>query len=367
MGVQELAVVGLAGSGIGAVLGLPMAWPSGRRSADVRLLGVATILLSAIAGLISARVAGLVPVSGLPEHAGNLLGLTALPLVVIYTRQATGATPLFRGVSLLWAPAIAYFAFLCAGTAIGSDTRVPFSRLLPVVLGFTAACAVQLWRRPAPRSSAMVPPGWIVGFLAVVNVAQIVRMNFGHVELVRAVVPLVMSCGFVAMVAFVAWRSAAARAESPAIAPASVAAMDKAVAPRYEKSGLDEAVAPELLERIDRALAHERLFARADLTLADLARAAGSTPHQVSEALNRYAVVSFHELLNRRRVEDVKAQLVDPSNDRFTIEGIGASAGFGSRSALYAAFRRIEGMTPAAYRAGGAGVRSCVSPSRTGR
>ena len=68
--------------------------------------------------------------------------------------------------------------------------------------------------------------------------------------------------------------------------------------------------------------------------------------------LNRYAGVSFHELLSRRRVDDVKAQLLDPANDGYTIEGIGLSAGFGSRSALYAAFRRLEGRTPAAFKKG---------------
>lgn len=351
MGVQELAVFGLAGSGIGTALGVPMAWPRGRRSPDVRLLGVATILLSMIAGLISARVAGLVPASGAPEHAVNLLGMSALPLVVVYTRQATGAPPFFRGAGLLWAPALGYLGYVIAGTAWGFDTDVRFAWLLPVVLGFTGFSAVHLWRRPSASSSALVPPAWVVGFLGVVNVAQIVRMSFGHVDLVRAIVPLVMSGGFVALVAFVAWRSAAAKPELLPV-PAPVAAAGKGVAPRYEKSGLDEAVAPELLERIERALTRDRLFARADLTLGELARAAGSTPHQVSEALNRYAGQSFHERLNRRRVEDVKAQLLDPANDRYTIEGIGLSAGFGSRSALHAAFRRIEGMTPAAFRAG---------------
>ena len=90
---------------------------------------------------------------------------------------------------------------------------------------------------------------------------------------------------------------------------------------------------------------------RPGLTLGRLADAVDCAPHQVSEVLNRHAKVGFHELLNRRRVAEVKAQLLDPAADRFTIEGIGAAAGFGSRSALYAAFRRLEGMTPAEFRA----------------
>ena len=57
----------------------------------------------------------------------------------------------------------------------------------------------------------------------------------------------------------------------------------------------------------------------------------------------------FHRLL--ALPDDVKAQLRDPHSDRYTIEGIGASAGFRSRSALYDAFHRREGMTPTAFRA----------------
>jgi AraC-like DNA-binding protein len=353
MGAQELAFMGLAGSGIGTVIGIPMAWPRGRQPADVRLLGVATILMSLIAGLISAKVAGLVASVDAAEHAVNLLGLTVMPLVVVYMRQATGLSPGFRGMGWLWAPVAVYLGHLLAGAVWRFDAEVPFAWLLPVVLAFTAASAGLLWRQPAPSTTTIVPPAWIVGFLVLVNVAQILRMVYGHVEIVRAIVPLAMSGGFVAMVAYVAWRSATiavvGRRPIAAIDPSAADTPDVGP-PRYEKSGLKEADAADLLAAIDRALAAGRRFARPDLTLSDLARAAGSTPHLVSEALNRYAGESFHQRLTQVRVADVKAQLLDRANDGYTIEGIGASAGFGSRSALYAAFRRLEGMTPAAFR-----------------
>ena len=165
-------------------------------------------------------------------------------------------------------------------------------------------------------------------------------MLYGHIALIRGVVPLVMSLGFLTVAAFFVWRALARVTEDATPA-----------APRYERSGLEESRAPDLLRRIEDTLTCDRLFARADLTLTDLARAVGLTPHQVSEILNRHAGVSFHDAVNRRRVEDVKAQLIDPASERFTIEGIGASAGFGSRSALYAAFKRFEGTTPSAFRA----------------
>lgn len=339
MGLEELAVVGLVGSGIGTALGVPLAWPRARRPVDLGLLGLALILMSAIAGLISARLAGLLPASAAVEHGINLIGLAAYPVALIYTRHAAGSPEAFRHVGALGTPAAAYLLYVLSCAALGRSTRVPFAWLLPVVLGFTAWSAAVLWRGRTTRSGAIVGPEWVVGFLIVLNAAQIVRMDFSHVPALRALVPLVLSGGFVAMVGFVAWRTAA-----PHEAPAT------AEPPRYERSALDGPAAQDLLGRIERAFGQERLFARTDLTLADLAASVGSTPHQVSEALNRYAGTSFRDLLNRRRVDDVKRQLLDASSNRFTIEGIGATAGFGSRSALYAAFRRLEGMTPAEFR-----------------
>ena len=340
MGAHELAFVGLAGSGFGTALGVPMVWPAARRPLDVRLLGGAVLLMSGIGALISARLAGLAPASSEVEHAINLLGLCAFPLLLLYTRHVSDAPLTFRGAGWWWAPAGVYLVFVAGRAYLGLDSRVPFAWLLPIALGFTVASIGTLWKR-GTRRTAVVPAEWLVTFVVLLNAAQIVRMEFGHIPLIRAAIPLVLSIGFVAMAAFAAWRTVAT----------TMAERVASVAPRYERSGLAESVAPDLLQRIDEALTRERLFARTDLTLAQLASAAGATPHQVSEALNRYARISFNDLINRRRVEEVKLQLLDPASERFTIEGIGRSAGFGSRSALYAAFKRYEGMTPAAFRA----------------
>lgn len=340
MGAHELAFVGLAGSSLGTALGMPMVWPRGERSLDVRLLGASVLLMAAIAALISARLAGLVPASTAVEHAINGLGLCTFPLLVLYTRYVCDASATLRRAAWWWLPAASYVAIVGGRALIGLETRVPFAYMLPIVLAFTTASLVILATRSDRRRTAVVPAEWVVTFAVIVNAAQIARMEFSHIAVIRAVVPLALSTGFIAMAAFAAWRTVAA---TSGVTVASAA-------PRYERSRLEEAVASDLLARIDQALTRDRLFARADLTLADLAAAVGATPHQVSEVLNRYADVSFHDLINRRRVEDVKAQLRDPASDGFTIEGIGASAGFGSRSALYAAFRRFEHTTPTAFR-----------------
>jgi AraC-like DNA-binding protein len=333
MGAHELALLGLAGSGLGTVLGLPLAWPRSGRPLDVRLLGNSVLLTSVVTALISARLAGLAPATAVTEHTINLLGLCAFPMVVLYARHAVGA-PVTAAQAAWWIPAAGYAVLIAVRALVGDSTRVPFVWLAPLVCGFTAAAAITLWRRRAHRRDVVIPAESIVAFVAVLNAAQLVRMEFGHIAIIRAIVPMVMSLGFVAIAAF-----------------ATGSAFTKAtVSRRYEHSGLDEPSARQLLSRIDEVLTRDRLYTRVDLTLTHLAAAVHATPHQVSEALNRYAGSSFTDVINRMRVEDVKAQLRDPVNDLFTIEGIGQSAGFGSRSALYTAFKRLEGVTPTVFR-----------------
>jgi AraC-like DNA-binding protein len=340
MGTLELAVVGLTGSGIGAAMAVPMVWPRRERRLGVRLMGGWLLALSAVAALISARVIGLLPGNAAVEHTINLLGFVAYPLFYLSVRQATQPVAGAKAVWWLWVPAVVYVVVLVARSAIDTNTRVPFAWILPFALGFTALCASLLLKGQAGRDAGIVPAAWMVAFLVLLNLAQIVRMLFGHVPPIRALVPLVATVGFTAIVALVVWRSADSGPRGAA----------RVRARRYEKSGLDEDAGKALLARVEQALSADRLFADPGLTLGKLAAAVGSTPHQVSEVLNRYANVTFHDRLNRRRVADVKAQLLDPAADRYTIEGIGASAGFGSRSALYAAFRRLEGMTPTEFR-----------------
>ena len=356
MGAYELAIVGLVGSSVGALLGTPFVWPGHPRRTEVRVLGAAVLAVAALGGLISARLAGLVPATAAVSHLVNALGLLAFPLAVSYVRLATGAArPLTGG---LVAPLLAYAAIAALRTAATGRSDVPFLWLLPVAAGFTLVGAVEVWRGQVSRD-ALVPPAWVVGFMALVNVAQVARMDLAHVPVARAGVPLALGLGVVVMMTWVVWQQVSTEGMSAAPVPAppsadAGAANEPAASPptaRYERSTLDDAAAQALLVRIDSALTANRLFARPDLTLAALARETASTPHLVSEALNRVGGTSFRDLVNRRRVDDVKAQLADPRNDGYTIEGLGASAGFGSRSALYHAFRLLEGTTPTAYRA----------------
>ncbi|HEX5214276.1 MAG TPA: helix-turn-helix domain-containing protein [Vicinamibacterales bacterium] len=346
MGTLELATVGLAGSAVGLMLGVPLIWPLPKRTAAARYLGGALVGLAAIGAIISARLVGILPPTPIVNHAINLLGLSTYPLLYLYLRAAGSSPGRARRPWALWLGAPAYLAMAVARQIATGEGAIPFSWMLPILVAFTALCTIAAVSssgsgRAVASGSQLVPPLWLVAFLILLNAAQITRMLFASTPAIRAIVPVVVSVGFLALVARVASRAFGAGRDG-LLAPAG---------PRYEKSAVDAAAAAALIARIDRVLREQRLFAEPALTLGRLAVAVDASPHQVSEVLNRFASTSFHELITQLRVEDVKAQLQLPEAEGYTIEGIGAAAGFGSRSALYAAFRRREGISPAQFRA----------------
>ena len=60
---------------------------------------------------------------------------------------------------------------------------------------------------------------------------------------------------------------------------------------------------------------------------------------------------NFVAVLNGFRLAEVKAALVDPTQEDVTIITIALDAGFGSLGRFNRAFREAEGMTPSEYRA----------------
>jgi AraC family transcriptional regulator of adaptative response/methylated-DNA-[protein]-cysteine methyltransferase len=87
-------------------------------------------------------------------------------------------------------------------------------------------------------------------------------------------------------------------------------------------------------------------------SLAELADAAGLSPTYLQRAFRRRYGVSPAEYHRARRFDQLKASLRDGAKVTDAVYG----AGFGSGSRVYEHSDRLFGMTPASYRAGGAGA-----------
>jgi AraC-like DNA-binding protein len=120
--------------------------------------------------------------------------------------------------------------------------------------------------------------------------------------------------------------------------------------PKYRYSDLTPEQAEAHYQKIIRALEEEKLYRRATLTLSGLASHLDIRASHLSQIINDRLGKNFNELLNQYRVEEVKARLADPENDRYTLLGLATEAGFNSKSTFHALFKQHTGMTPSQFK-----------------
>lgn len=103
-------------------------------------------------------------------------------------------------------------------------------------------------------------------------------------------------------------------------------------------------------QRIKKAMREQQLYRHSGMTLPDLAERIHLSKRLVSESVNAFSVSTFPEYLNQFRVIHAMERLDDPASDHMSIDQILDEAGFSSRSAFYAVFKKACGMTPKEYR-----------------
>ena len=105
-----------------------------------------------------------------------------------------------------------------------------------------------------------------------------------------------------------------------------------------------------VFQRIEKAMREDRFYRHSGLTVPDLADRLNLSKRLVSESVNAFADATFPEYLNQFRVIHAMERLDDVASDHISIDQILDEAGFSSRSAFYAAFKKACGMTPKEYR-----------------
>ncbi len=119
---------------------------------------------------------------------------------------------------------------------------------------------------------------------------------------------------------------------------------------KYRKARIPPKKAQMLSKDLLRVIDRDVLFRDPNLTAAKLAEKISVTSHELSQIISQELNETFHDLINRKRVEDVKSKLVDKQFQNLSIEGIGFDSGFKSKSAFYSSFKKYTGKTPLEFR-----------------
>ena len=221
--------------------------------------------------------------------------------------------------------------------SLGESLRhwLRIEHLMWLQMAYTAA-AVWAWAQSRRLNGARDTPAhvlFVLGVFISIHLAQLVRLFWHEVTLLQNIVPWVASAGFAALIvyALLESRTLAGMAAPP------VAAEDQH---RYAL----------LAERIRRLMDEQQPWRDPTLTLEQLACAVQCAPAELSAALNRHLQRSFHEFVNDFRVAEACRLLRDPAERRYSVDGLGRQAGFGSRSGFYKVFKAGTGQSPAEYR-----------------
>ena len=70
----------------------------------------------------------------------------------------------------------------------------------------------------------------------------------------------------------------------------------------------------------------------------------------LSRIINSEMSMGFSEYINRLRVEEAKTYLLNPEFENYTLVAIGLEAGFNSKSAFHACFKKYTGLTPLQFK-----------------
>jgi AraC-like DNA-binding protein len=109
-----------------------------------------------------------------------------------------------------------------------------------------------------------------------------------------------------------------------------------------------EALNPQLKDRLLRCLETEKIYLRSNLTLDRLAEHLSLSPKLLSGVINRQLNQNFFELINSYRIDEAKTLLLRAPEK--TGLSVIFEAGFNSKATFNTIFKRKVGLTPTEFR-----------------
>lgn len=109
---------------------------------------------------------------------------------------------------------------------------------------------------------------------------------------------------------------------------------------------------PELQERYEevvKRVREEGLFLDNNLSLQDLSRLLEMKQKDLSQIINLGFKENFYHFINHFRIQHFKYLVQSGGHQKMSLEGLSKEVGFNSKSTFYAAFKKVEGMTPRAF------------------
>ncbi|WP_378179229.1 helix-turn-helix domain-containing protein [Aquimarina sp. SS2-1] len=103
------------------------------------------------------------------------------------------------------------------------------------------------------------------------------------------------------------------------------------------------------MDTIKEFVEKNKFYLQSSTSLKSLSEELNSNSNYISQVINTSTGLNFNDFINQYRIEASKNRLTDPNYKHLTIEAIGNSVGFKSKSAFYSAFKKHVTMSPKAF------------------
>lgn len=107
----------------------------------------------------------------------------------------------------------------------------------------------------------------------------------------------------------------------------------------------------QILASLLQIMNEEKPYLNSSLTITELAERINSNQKYLSIVINERFEKNFFSFINEYRVNEAIEMLKTTIGQQYSVEGIGNSAGFHSRSTFITAFKKATGVTPSEYKA----------------
>lgn len=105
-----------------------------------------------------------------------------------------------------------------------------------------------------------------------------------------------------------------------------------------------------MVQDINSYMTRSEAFVHTELTIVDLAKELDVHPKQISTAINTICNQNFSSYVNQFRIQKAEVLLKKQEAENLSVDGIANKVGFHSKSAFYAAFKKVTGTTPSKYK-----------------
>lgn len=137
--------------------------------------------------------------------------------------------------------------------------------------------------------------------------------------------------------------------QNPAIMHFSSKTAGSLVLKKYEKSGLSEEEAKDIMQRMNDYMEKDKPYIESQLSIQDLSQKLGLPVHTISEVTNGLMEQNFFDYVNNYRIEEFKILALLPKNKDVKILHLAFEVGFSSKTSFNIAFKKFTNKTPSQF------------------